>query len=573
MMQRFDEAAETHLQEAFLLARPVQSLHQQRSRIHRSCQVFREDHPGDSILNHTHTTEWIPAWTARLIGLKRATRLGMLQTVFTWWKWLFGQRVIDDNVLDYLSCRKLVDGSELPLVLRCNLQRHVAEHLQAYSGETRHPHLVWLRHFNVFVNRLPEPPPSPDTGRLVVGIDLLAAWFRCVCERYARISVGLAAQILSVFLDDLVSQGVLAENELERLCREYPMGKRMGVAFALAAEDHELALKALARPPTFSSPLSDHLERFLALKRSVGFRYNHGKKVLLSFDRFLLEQGAEGPVSNDLLARWRASRPDLSPASHRMRWSVVRQLCIYLRRYEPETYIPDPALGTRPLFQLRPRIIEPHEMKAVLETIPRVIPAPRWPLRPHTYKALLTLLYSCGLRISEALALRIGDVDLHEQIATIHETKFYKSRIVPFSEGLATVLRDYLRVRLRLAGVPRPESPFFLNQRGHHYKRNTIDSVWQVLLHEAGLGTGKNGPRLHDIRHSFATLRLLAWYREGVDVEAKLPWLTTYLGHAKVSSTQRYLTILPEIRMLASERFRSYGGSLITPIGDDHALE
>ncbi len=573
MIRRFDEAVETHLQEAFIRARPVQSVDQQRSRIHRSCQVFREDHPGDSILNHTHTAEWIPAWTIRLSKLTPGTRIGMLQTVFAWWKWLFGQRIIDDNVLDYLSCRKLAVGSERPLVLRCNLQRHIAEHLQAFSGETRHHHLVSLRHFNVFVNRLPEPPPSPDTGRLVVGIDILAAWFRCLCGRYARAAVGQAASILSAFLDELVSKGAVAENELERLRREYPMGKRMGVAFALAAEDHESALKALARPPTFSSFLSSHLERFLALKRSIGFRYNHGKKMLLAFDRFLLEQSEAGPVSNDLLARWRSSRPDLSPASHRMRWSVVRQFCIYLRRYDPETYIPDPLLGARPLFQLRPRIIQPHEMKAVLEAIPRVVPAPQWPLRPHTFKALLTLLYTCGLRISEALRLRVADVDLYERIVTIHETKFYKSRIVPFSEGLAMVLRDYHRTRLRLGGSPQPESPFFLNQRGLHYKRNAIDDVWQMLLQEAGLGTGKKGPRLHDMRHSFATFRLLAWYREGADVEAKLPWLTTYLGHVKVSSTQRYLTILPEIRMLGSERFRSYGGSLITPIGEDHALE
>ncbi len=575
MKRRFDEAAEERYREEFVVARGIRSVYGLRSHIRRSCLTFRDLFPGDSILHHTHSTEWVKPWVARLAARSVATRTNYLWALYEWWAWLFERRVIDDNVLEFVACEKLAVDAVPPLVLRCNLQRQIVGHLDGLarvSTRSRESYAVWLKRFNVFLNRLPQVPAF-EGGKLDLGEDLLAAWFRHVCGRYERISVLQSVNVLAGFFEALVRQGVLAEDVLARLRHEFPAGRRLGVAYALASDDRHAALRALARPPTFRSSLADHLTGFLALKRAIGCRYPHATTVLRDFDRFVIAQEHQGPITSALLARWRASRTDLSPATHRLRWSVMHQFCLYLRRHVPETYVPDPLFGRIPLPRLKAHIVQPPEMRALLDAVAEVIPGPRWTLRPRTYRTLLVLLYTTGLRISEALRLQIRDVDLHGRVITIRETKFYKSRLVPFSDGLLPILRDYQRERLRLLGTPPPEAPFFPTRYGGHYSKNEINDVWQELLRHTGRGGGRGrGPRIHDLRHSFATIRLAAWYREGVDVQAKLPALATYLGHASIAATQRYLTILPETLLAASERFRRYSGSLIAAAGGSHAL-
>lgn len=432
---------------------------------------------------------------------------------------------------------------------------------------------MWLKRFNVFLNRLPAPPVF-KAGKLDLGEDVLAAWFRHICGRYERITVLQATNVLNGFLEALVGKGVLAGNVLEQLRREYPVGKRLGVAYALAAHDRVAALRALARKPTFQSGLADHLASFLALKRAIGCRYPHATTVLRDFDHFLIVQKEKGPITAALLARWRASHPELSAASHRLRWTVMHQFCLYLRRYVPETHVPDSLFGRMPIPRLKAHIVTPSEMRRLLDGVGVVASGSRWPLRPHTCRTLFILLYTTGLRISEARGLQVGDIDLRRRVITIRETKFYKSRLVPFSDGLLPIFREYHRRRLQLLGAPPPEGPFFVTQYGGHSKKTHIGTVWKRLLRHTGLGGGGrgNGPRPHDLRHSFATLRLAAWYREGADVAAKLPLLSTYLGHTTIAATQRYLTILPEAQLAASERFRSYSSSLIAVAGENHAL-
>jgi integrase len=136
----------------------------------------------------------------------------------------------------------------------------------------------------------------------------------------------------------------------------------------------------------------------------------------------------------------------------------------------------------------------------------------------------------------------------------------------------SSILRDYHRRRIQLLGAPAPEAPFFVTLYGGHYRQASFHKVWRRLMRHTGLDRPGARPRIHDLRHSFATLRLAAWYRDGEDVAAKLPLLSTYLGHTTIAATQRYLTILPETLLAASERFRAYSGSLITAAGEDHAL-
>lgn len=576
MSTRFDKTSEAELREEFVRTghRSPNGLSNLRSEIRCSCVVFRELFPGDSILNHTHTTEWARPWNARLADLAVATRTSRLWSLNEWWTWLFDRHLIDSNVLELVVCKRLAIDAVPPLTLRCHLQRHVAEYLDglALSDCTRTWYLVWLRRFEIFLNRL-SAPPTFEEGKLDLGEEVLAAWFRHICGRYQRSNVLGATHVLNGFFEALVRKGVLAENVLERLRREYPTGKRLGVAYALAAPDRAAALRALARKPTFQSSLAEHMEGYLSLKRATGCRGPDATTVLRDFDRFLLAHGEQGSITAALLARWRASRPELSAFTRRHRWAVMHQFCLYVRRYVPETQVPDPLLGRVPLPRPRARIVQPSEMRQILDAVAVVAAGKIWPLRPHTCRTLFILLYTTGLRLGEARRLQVHDVDLRQRVIQVRETKFYKSRLVPFSDGLLSILRDYHRRRIQLLGAPTPEAPFFVTRYGGHYKTTQFGQVWRQLMQHTGLGSGPGPrPRIHDLRHSFATLRLAAWYRDGEDVAAKLPLLSTFLGHASIAATQRYLTILPEIKLAASERFRTYGGSLITAAGEDHEL-
>ncbi len=575
MKQRFEHSAEERLREQYIFDHPVRAVPTRRYHIRKACRAFCQAFPNDSILNHTHSTEWATAWRLQLVGITPGSRMKLLWGLFGWWKWLFEKRVIDDNVLDLVSCERLGIEEMAPLVLRCNLQRMSADHisnLDSISDGSRQAYHLWLKRFNVFINRLPAGA-SVQGGRLNLSEETLNGWFRHICQKYTRTTVLDATNVLSAFFDALTRNGVLDDNPLERLRQAFPVGKRLGIAYALASEDREASLASLARPPMFSSPLADKLIGFLNLKHAVGCRYAHGYTVLRDFDRFLADEGKDGPITSPLLTRWHSSRPDLSASTHRGRWCVMRQFCLYLQRYQPETYIPDPLLGRYPTPCLKPHIVQPETMRVLLDAVPSVAPGSRFALRPHTYKALLTLLYTTGLRISEALALRIVDVEFDTRLLVIHESKFGKSRIVPFADGMLIVLREYHRIRQNILGDADGDAPFFITQYGGHYSRHSVYTVWQCLLRAADLDAGRGQrPRIHDLRHSFATLRLLAWYREGADVEAKLPMLSTYLGHSSVGATQRYLTILPEIRQAAIEKFHRYGGSLIFSKGGSHEL-
>lgn len=575
MTARFQISAETKLREEFVQARGIRNIHGLRSNIRRSCLAFCEANPGDSILNHTHTTEWVGSWNAKLTKYAVATRISRLWSLHEWWTWLFEKHVIDVNILEFVACEKLAVDAVPVLTMHCNLQRHADEFLAAMhrvSAHSRQCYAVWLKRFIIFINRLSEPPVI-EGSKLQLDDEVLAAWFRDICGRYQRTTVLQATGVLSEFFDKLVQRGVLSENRIEKLRREYPLGKRLGVAYALAADDRFVALSALARKPVFQSYLAAQLGGFLALKRAIGCRYKHAATVLRDFDRFLIAQGSEGVITAVLLARWRASRLELSAASHQLRWTVMLQFCLYLRRYVPETYVPDPIFGRRPIPRFRAHIVAPEQMRQILDAVAVVAAGSRWTLRPHTCRTVFMLLYTTGLRISEARALQVGDVDLRQRVITVRETKFYKSRLVPFSDGLLSILRDYLRHRIQLLGAPLPKAPFFVTQYGGHYQKSHVGTVWTKLMRHTGFGGRRGvGPRIHDLRHSFATLRLAKWYQDGEDVTAKLPVLSTYLGHASIAATQRYLTILPETLLAASERFRSYGGSLISAAGGTHAL-
>ncbi len=188
-------------------------------------------------------------------------------------------------------------------------------------------------------------------------------------------------------------------------------------------------------------------------------------------------------------------------------------------------------------------------------------------LEPYTFRAIILILYGAGLRISEALSLKMGDVDLSAGLLLIRETKFYKSRLLPIGRDLKNALMVYAKARREAGHSDLPQSPFFVGRKGSHVTIHTAQQSFRQLRKHAGIYRSEGAryqPRLHDFRHAFAGNRVVSWYKAGLDVQRLLPKLSTYLGHISLSSTQRYLTMTPALLQEACRRFEQYamGGNV-----------
>jgi len=303
--------------------------------------------------------------------------------------------------------------------------------------------------------------------------------------------------------------------------------------------------------------LAAQIQHFINLRRLSGTDYHSQAQLLGYFDRFLLEQELREPrITQETTERYLDSLSHLSPRSRSNRFCVVRQLCQYLARSDPLGYVPEPLKVIPSHGAHQPYIYTHSEIQALLAAASQLPPAHS--LRPHTYQTLLGVLYSTGIRIGEALALNLEHFHSTEQRLYIAEGKFRKARWVPLSPSTCQALERYVRTRVQIR--PRsPDSPLFLNQRSRRLHHPTVNQTFRNLLRQCGIHHSKHsGPRIHDLRHTFAVHRLLAWYRDGEDVNARLPWLATYMGHVDVHSTQVYLRATPELIEQVDRRFHNY---------------
>lgn len=311
------------------------------------------------------------------------------------------------------------------------------------------------------------------------------------------------------------------------------------------------------RPLTFHSCLALQIERFIRLRQLSGTDYQSQALLLCYFDRYLSEEQLEElPLTRQITDGYLQTLARLAPRSRYNRFCVVCQLCRYLSRTDPLTYIPEPIRAITPQAAHRPYIYSEAEIGALLAAA-SLLPPPG-SLRPHTCKTLLGLLYSTGIRIGEALALNLEDFHAAEERLFIAEGKFRKARWVPLYTSTCRALQSYLDRRLRIKPNS-PDSPLLLNLRSRRLHHSTVNQIFGRLLKQCKIPHGEpDAPRIHDLRHTFAVNRLLAWYRDGDDVNARLPWLATYLGHVDIYSTQVYLQATPELTEQVARRFHEY---------------
>ncbi len=213
----------------------------------------------------------------------------------------------------------------------------------------------------------------------------------------------------------------------------------------------------------------------------------------------------------------------------------------------------------------RPYIFSADEIEQLFAVALR-LPSPNAPLRPLTLYTALALAYGAGLRLGELVRLTVADVDLAASTLAIRESKFFKSRRLPLTASVVAVLQRYSTARRDAGACEQPTAAWLWNeQKRRGYQDVTLETLLTTVIRQAGLkpASGRIGPRLHDVRHSFVCHRMLAWYEAGVDVESRLPYLATYLGHKDIYSTLVYLTVTQELLQQASERFRGVGAIVL----------
>jgi len=307
----------------------------------------------------------------------------------------------------------------------------------------------------------------------------------------------------------------------------------------------------------FNSCLAAQISTFIELRRLSGTNYDSQARLLGYFDRFLVGQDVHQPcITRDICDGYQNSLSGLASRSQGNRFCVVRQLCKYLARTDPHNYIPE-ALHTPSSRQAhRPYIFTCEQVGMLLRAAATL--RPPGSLRPHTYRTLFGLLYSTGIRVGEVFALNIEHFFPEEQRLYVAEGKFRKSRWIVLSASTSRALELYLDRRVT-RDPNGPETPLLLNERRQRLCHPTVRQAFMHMLHECGIPWVRHvGPRIHDLRHSFAVNRLLAWYRDGEDVNARLPALATYMGHVDIGSTQVYLQPTAELLGEVDRRFHDH---------------
>ena len=299
------------------------------------------------------------------------------------------------------------------------------------------------------------------------------------------------------------------------------------------------------------SGLREAVDDYLAVRRGLGFKLRDYPWMLGDFVTYLEAAGAS-TVTAELALAW-ALRPGdgAHPSYLGKRLSVVRGFAQHLQAFDPATEVPSSDLLPWQQCRATPYLYSDADIAALMAAARALTPR----LRAATYETLIGLLKVTGARIGELLGLDRGDVDWDEGALVITYTKFNKHRELPLHPSTIDALRAYAHERDELCAKPKTPS-FFVSTTGSRVAYETVQQVFARLARDAGLRPRSQHcrPRLHDARHTFACTTLLGWYRAGVDVEAHLPLLSTYMGHANPSHTFWYLSAVPELLSLAAER-------------------
>jgi site-specific recombinase XerD len=307
--------------------------------------------------------------------------------------------------------------------------------------------------------------------------------------------------------------------------------------------------------------LSHAVATYVDHKRALGMRFDTEDSILRALCKAFGDVAITRVRAEPIVAFLNGPHPDLVTAFWTKKHSVLTGFYRFAlaRGYVKKSPLPSnvPKL-TAPAFV--PHIYSQHEIKRLLDCVRAACDGVNVSVEPEVFRTLLFLLYGAGLRLGEALSLKVADVDLNQAVLCIRETKFYKTRLVPIGSDLTFVLAQYVGARA-IGCLDHPDALFFRLRNGNKVTHSVAQSAFRRLRSLAGVvhrDHSRHQPRLHDLRHTAAVHRLIAWYRAGEDLQTLLPRLATYLGHVNLAATQHYLTLTPDLMHEASARFERY---------------
>jgi integrase/recombinase XerD len=328
---------------------------------------------------------------------------------------------------------------------------------------------------------------------------------------------------------------------------------------------------------TFRSCLAPDIVRYIALKQALGRRFDTASWILFWLDRFLCSLGEPASdLTAETFNQWCQTMERLSANSKLARMRVVRHFCLYRRRTVPGCFVPDPTQFPQAIPRVAPYIFTDAEVARLLSHSAAIADSVRSPLRGAATRLAIILLYTAGLRRGELLRLSAQDYDASAQTLLIRASKFHKSRLLPLAADVAAEVTQFLVLRAAVQPPLPAAAPLIWNPYcgGRAYCSIQLRKNLHILLNLAGIqkSDGRR-PRIHDFRFSFAVNALIRWYRNGADVQAKLPFLAAYMGHVSVLSTYYYLRFVEPLRSLASKRFADSYGALVTAVSEQKGAQ
>ena len=306
------------------------------------------------------------------------------------------------------------------------------------------------------------------------------------------------------------------------------------------------------------SGLAQRVEEYLAIRRALGYKLVGEAQLLASFVAYADQAGA-GAVTTDLAVAWARQPASTSDVYLARRLRAVRSFARWLKTLDPATEVPPSDLLPNRKYRPTPLLYSDADVASLMAAARELSP----PFRAATFETLIGLLAATGLRVGEAMRLDRSDVDWANGVLVVRDSKFAKSREVLVHQSTLEALRIYGRCRDHLC--PAPAAPSLLvSTRGTRLLHPTVHGAFRQILRGAGLwqDSASSRPHIHGLRHSFAVRTLLGWYRDGGDVEARMPWLSTYLGHVDPAATFWYLSAAPELLALAAERLERAAGEV-----------
>ncbi len=318
---------------------------------------------------------------------------------------------------------------------------------------------------------------------------------------------------------------------------------------------------------SFQSSLADELVNYISHKQTLGRRFETQSRCLLYLDRFLCGLGRPAPdLTPETFRQWGQSMESLCSTTKLERMRIVWNFCLYRRRRDPTCFVPDPTQFPKPSAVVQPYIFSDIEISELLTHSDSIPVSARSPLRASTTRLAIVLLYTTGLRRGELLGLTKADYHPLEQTLTIQPSKFHKARILPLPSDVALEVKAYLEKYKSVHPRLSADSPLIVNPYcgGRAYSSTQLRKNLHILFNLAGIKKPDGRfPRIHDFRFSFAVNVLLRWYRNGANVQAKLPFLAAYMGHISIFSTYYYLRLIEPVASLASSLFAAHYGTLI----------